>query len=375
MKLVKRKIMLDGMLTGTKLESAVEIPGSDLEALRKILIACGAEAKGEGMYLVVRGNSGAVIELRKNRYNGGFFMNLSGNPLTFLTGRNTYGSPEADKQIVAVYKRCIAYLESESKMEVPGNIKDAVEEMDIYINNIEFACYTIPVENKDKVLDAWYHVYTTGYSHEGARHIPLVEKLNLKIAREHKTHTSVCLRILSGDGREEEAQLEAYDKADEMRSKGLEVGADIENRIRLDLCLTYGWFRRRQVGQRKLKTLADLVAYIQKNCGGNWLIFLASEFQWALNRTCLFHMWEFDHQPILDKSYEVGQPGFKKLSWATYFAMLDARARLAVSDEDRRQFLLGNYGPLSANLRLEPHPVVISLDMGVVKKGNADDAG
>jgi hypothetical protein len=187
--------------------------------------------------------------------------------------------------------------------------------------------------------------------------------------RKHKKHkSSICLKILSADGNEELAMLQAYDKKAEIYAAlGQQCPSDIENRIRLDLNLSYGWFHRRSINGDRLKTIKDLLDYIDKKHKGDWLAFLQCEFAWALEKTCLFHMWEFDADVIAENKYKVGQFGLK-LPYEAYIAMLCARGNLRVTDEERRLASLGVLGPMAAKWNPNPYPRKLSLDMGIVNK-------
>lgn len=362
--LIKRKTTIDGILIGTQLETGIIVEDNEVTAIRKLLIEYGGHEEGLDVKAIIPGVGGSmVLALRRDKNTKEFFLNLSGNPITFMYVDNTYGYAEADVVIVKAFNKCLGVVSN----KWPARIKNAVKKKDINIHSLEFATYTIPVENKADILDAWYHVYLVGSSSiDGRSHTGLMDMLDLQINRKHKSHkSSVALQIMSSDGRDVEAMLLAYDKAKQMRDSGVEVPEDIENRIRLDLNLKYGWFRRRRIDGDVLKTLHDLSAYIKKRCDGDWLLFLSAEFKWALERTCLFHMWSFDPAPILDRTYAKGEmgEGYLDLPYEAYFAMLDARSRLRVTDEDRRQFLIGNSAPLVAKLNTAPLPVVISLDM------------
>lgn len=364
----KRKVTIDGVTLGTRLEGAIDLQSSEVAKVRRAFKMFGAIEGDSELVVLIPGRSSTMqLALRRNKFNqNDFYINMTGNPVTFLYKGNNYGFAEADVLIVRAYLKCL-----DTVTRIPERIRQAVVDKNINIHSLEFATYTIPVADKDRILNAWAYMYRVGDSNKAGMHVSLLDMLNLKMKRKHVTHTSVCLKLMSGDGREEEACLMAYDKAEEIRDKALKeqrigkVPPDIEHRIRLELQLSYGWFRRRSIDGAKIKTLRDLCNYIDKRYSGSWTIFLAAQFKWALDKTCLFHMWEFKAKPILTRTYELGMAGYMRLPYEAYLAMLMARSTIGATDEDRRQFLLGNAAPMLRKTRAY-RSLVIGLDMGLV---------
>lgn len=349
-----RRVMLDGALIGAELTGDIELKASETHKIRKLLLANGGEEREGGLSVTVVSKSAMVISLRLDYHRKGlYYLNMSGNPLKFLTGRNDYGFAEADRVIITAYRKALEALEG----SIPPRILRAIAERQINVHSLEFATYTNKVKDKQQLINDWAHVYRTAYSSkDGLTHRTLADMLNLRFTRAHKDHSSsICLRILSGDGREDEAMLQCYDKALEIRDKAKEFGivalveADIEDRIRIELSLTRGWFRRRQVNGKKLNTLGDLCAYIKKNHDGSWPSFLEKEFLWAIKRTHLFDMWAFDALKAMGDSSAVGH------------AMVKARALLRVTDAEWNA-LIRKKKMVATNLN--PHPYKIELDMG-----------
>lgn len=362
-RLKKRKVTLDQILVGTKMEGSVDVKKSELVYVRNLMIAAGGVEHGTDLDIAIRGKSSSMyLSLRRSRINGSqYYLNLSGNPITFLRKHNVYGYAEADQLIVTVYLECMKRVGA-----FPERIIKAVSDMDINLNSLEFATYTIPVVDKKVILNAWYYVYMTAYSSvDGTTHQTLQDLLNVKLQRKDKEHKStVSLHIMSGDGKELEGMLMAYDKAAEIKKNNGKVPEDIQDRLRMELSLNYGWFRRRSVNGSTLKTLADLKAYIDKRFSGDWLVFLACQFAWALNRTCMFHMWEFDPVPILNGKYVKGMQGYLPLDYSAYFAMLASRSFIHETDKARRLLLLQQPKEFLKLIRTQACPIVLSLDMG-----------
>lgn len=349
----KRSVMLDGMLVGTRLSALKQ---ADMKALRKLMVAYGCtELGGQDIEIAIERKSTVKLSLRRHKMNKDeWFLNLSGNPLTFFKGDNTYGYVEADEMIVRCYEACVARLERFG--EFPKRVKKMIADKDINLNQLEFACYTSAVPDKAQLLNDWAHMYRHSYSTaDGKEHKGLLDLLDLKFERKHKKHVSdVGLKILSRDGSEEVAMLRVYDKAAERRSKDLEVARGIENRLRIDLNLSYGWFRRHSIMGQKIKTLRDLVAYVEK--GGDWIDFIRREIAWALDRTKLFEMWTFDIEAVQNGKHRARMP-------EVYLAMAHQRANLRVTDEALLRERMGKPKLAQKQRVLNPHPYKLLVDL------------
>lgn len=344
---MKHRIMLDGMLVGCKLELISE----ELPKMRELLITSGAEYKGPELLLTIKAGSGMVVGLRENIHKrGDYYLNISGNPLTFLTGSNLYGSPEAGELIVKACLKCLKILGKVG--EVPKRIKDLVVSKNINLYALEFATYTIRLENKQQLLNDWSHIYNSAYtSKNGLIHETVQDLLNIKMERKHKKHkSSVCFKILSSNGVNEEAMLQIYDKASQTRSVDLEVPEDIENRLRLDLNLSYTWFANRRIGGQRLKTLADLERYIEKRFDSSYTTFLSAQFGWALDRTKLFKLWDLERSCL--RSGTLAER-----------SLYMARRSLPITDESRIQQLESNFKSIEKDLQTDRRHC-ISLAIG-----------
>lgn len=327
----KRRVMIDGMLLGTELDGSLQLKASEAFKMKAILEKNGAQETSGGLCLTVPGKGPLVLALRKP-YNAQdrYYLNISGNPLKFLRGSTVYGYAEADRVIITAYREALETL----KGSVPDSIYKKVARREINIHSLEFATYTEKVHDVSRLLNDWYHIYTTSYSSkDGLSHHTLCDLLDLKITRKDPTHrSSVYLRIMSKGQREEEAMLMVYDKYQQLNDQQKSsIGlSDVKNRLRLDLHLNYGWFRRHSVEGRKLKTLRDLTLYVEKNYGGRWEAFCAAEFKWALDRTLLFYMWEFTEEEALGRTFK--HPN-KRVTSEVMDALNKARHFKSVSDE------------------------------------------
>lgn len=349
----KRRIMLDGALIGAELVGSIEIKNSEAYKIRQILKSKGGEERDGKLSILVTYKSVLEISLRTHYHDRSrYYLNISGNPLTFLMGSNTYGYAEADRVMITAYRKAL-----ETLGQVPKRIMKAVALRQINIHSLEFATYTNKLKNKEQLLNDWAHMYQSSYStKDGFIHETLLDMLGLRFTRKHKHHRSIPLRIMSNDGREEEAWLLCYDKAKEMRDEAelqkqvVVVPEDVESRIRLDLTLHQGWFRRHQVGGKKLKTLADLVLYIEKNYGGQWHKFLAFEFDHYVKKTMLFSMWAMPVEKALSGS-------------RVEKTVIKSRSLMRVSDAE---FIQALKTKKLTSIDVNPHPELLELDMRIV---------
>lgn len=367
----KRRVMLDGAIVGAALIGDLQLKHSEVRLVRKALLGIGGTEIGRETSATVTYKSGLQVTLRPDYHHqkNKFFLSISGNPLTFLKGNNRYGYAEADKVIVAAFGKALAMIPG-----IPQRLHSLVSNMELNIHSLEFAAYTHAVPNKARLLNDWAAVYQFSFAKQEKdgvdEHWALTDLLNIKFVRKDAAYrSSVALRILSGDGREDEMMILAYDKAKQIRevaakeakARGIVIDtttlmslvpSDIEDRIRIDLHLCRGWFRRRQVAGRKLKTLRDLSLYVANNHEGDWAAFLALHFETALRKTMLFSMWSYD---------VAAQRGTK-----VYDAINKMRLTLRADDEEWNTVVIDR--STFRSLNVNPHPERLELDMSVKEK-------
>ncbi len=350
-KLVKRRLMCDGSLVGAAVDGSIEVKGSEAQQIAKLLRQHGAELDSGGLETVVCAESSMMIALRphyheKDRY----FLNLSGNALTFLKGSNVYGYAEADILIKAAFVRAMSMVG-----EFPRRVVCAIKNGEVNVHSMEFAAYTNEIPDKQRLLNDWQTMYGTSYSNDGIQTTTLCEMLSVRYMKKHVDHRqSVCLRIMTGDGKEEEAMLMAYDKAYLLRNNELEVPVDIEKRLRLDMHLHNGWFRKKKVNGRKLRTLKDLGDYVEKRYEGKWHLFIATEFDRMIKRSMMFEMWRFSPD---DESLP------KELRTAMWLQRLNVR----VTDKARLLASKGKTALMMKQQTPDPHPYEIKIDLSPLK--------
>jgi hypothetical protein len=369
----KQKVMLDGARVGTALEDvkgSIELDSSEYKIIKQIFIKAKVKESIE-MILAIKNKldneSTMHLVLRRHIHQEDkWYLNLSGNPLTFFEDSNTYGWPEADEQILKAFKYCITYAQKKARMYFPLRIRSDILNLDFHINSLEFASYTHKVKDKAQILNAWDYMYSSSNSYDGLKHKSLEKLLNVN-RNNRQYDTSFSLELLRD--KKVESMLTIYDKELEMlnRNVGLEnIPLDIKDRLRVDLNLCSYWFK-----QRSIKTMRQFVIYVDSK--GGWENFIKSEMMIAFNRTCLLHMFTFPAESIINSSYKLGDNvnGLNsRISLAAYQAMLYARASFYVTDDDKMQALLGNSKPMLAKLKTKALPNAVlkalTLDTGLL---------
>lgn len=349
----------------------------DAVVVREILKkATGKDLHEKELTVRVYGRSMIHLTLRQdNRDKKVWYLNMDGNPLTFLTGTNVYGWPEADKQIVKVFLMCLDSVEKKTKMEFPKRIREQIQGQNIRMNMLEFASYTPPLLDKKRIVNAWGYMFRRSNSLKmtGGYYKSLEELLNVRVYEQSWKNTSFSLAVLNSQ-RSKEVLFMAYDKEEQMREQRREqeekddvefdvkargwkkadqystegVPIDIKKRLRLEISLQSVWFNR-----RRIKTLLDLKQYVARHHGGDWAALIASEIQRVLDRACLVEMWSFDKQAVLDAA-DLDLPVVPGLNAEiptdAWLAMLEARseygmdrklvlAKLSRNPERRAEYL------------------------------------
>lgn len=286
------------MLDGTQLGLNINIENAELQQCRHILASAGAIQKdAKTLELVVKNaNRGTlVLSVRQHLHDKSrWFLNLSGNPLTFYTGQNAIGfAADCTTMIVSAYKKVLKLVENDAALKFPRRLYAELENKNVNVNYIEFATYTNIVSDVKQLLADWHHMYSASYSAAGTHNISVNELLNIRHERLHVSHTSVALKLMGSDRRGIDTMLMAYDKADELQSKSSAVPKLIANRIRVELSLQSEWFKRKKISGKKLQTLQQLDMYIKAR-HGTWPVFIDYEFDIAIKRSHLFSMWTID---------------------------------------------------------------------------------
>lgn len=281
-------LLLDGSKHGVMLDIAMnslksEVSSEDYEyLLSKFKLHPSYSSNNGKSYIKVR-LQGTLAKVSVNKHNNHFFFNLEGNPISFLTGQNVFGHVELPLLILDFYKRVVKAIRldldqvdhgsvgPESKFKLPVKIVRNVKNLNLYVNGLSFACYSLPLtegltgsesqatnwKQMKMVFDAIDHIYSFALPDAEAEHSTLKESLGLRLVREGP----YSLRFDRYVSRNRYWSLALYNKFKEQQDKGRIVNAEAcdlswnwtENRIRFDLTFHNFWFQ-----SKKLKKLSDI---------------------------------------------------------------------------------------------------------------------
>src|SRR5690606_22791030 len=118
----KSSIFLDGITTGAAIEVKTEIANDVAEHIQKMMKRAGAELDKGEYHIKVDGLGGfLVLALRKDKSkNKKWFLNLTGNPVTFVRRTNLFGYGNPGQQVLDCFKVAVGSLEVRSKLKVPA---------------------------------------------------------------------------------------------------------------------------------------------------------------------------------------------------------------------------------------------------------------
>ena len=377
--------------------SSIGLMGEEGNRIKKILqLATGREVNNGELSVNIGGKGKSIVRmtLRQDfRDKKMWYLNLDGNPLKFITGQNVYGRPEADTQIVKVFRSCIKVLETETGLRFPVRIKKEVESKNIHVNNLEFAAYSPPLTNKKKVINAWSYMFRRAnvLAKESGLNRSLSEILGLRMLDNDGYEDTVFGFATLNSARQKEIMFTVYDKEVEIDSKkkkdgdavecdlvvdrehdrprgaSKEAREDIKNRLRFDIALTSIWFN-----SRKIKTLAELENYVQRKFNGDWVALVQAEVQRVMERACLIEMWSVDRDAVLDAADKglITVPGLnKKIPTTVWLAMLEARSEIGIDDRMKANKLSRDPKRRIQYLRwLEENTEILTLDEKEVRR-------
>ncbi len=366
----KYRVMADGSRVGTMLtrgsggsgggsaedidqsvSGSVGVLSTEVDTIKKILkkVPNTEIVKGE-LSVNVRGRGKSVVRLtlrQDSRDKKMWYLNMDGNPLTFLTGKNVYGWPNADAQIVAVFMSVLKAIEDETEKKFPQRVKDEIVARRIHLNMLEFAAYTPKLKDKKRILNSWSWMFRrANFLPENDYYQSLEEMLNVHVYSTPNRSTFAIAMLTKQ--RTKEVLFSAYDKEEEIKEKQQHAGEateyhvkakewkgakkyrdeelipdDIKSRLRLEIGFTSVWFNR-----RRIRTLADLVTYVGRRHGGDWIALVSEETKRVMEQACLIDMWTIDKQAVLDAA-DKDEPTVKGLNpripTEAWLAMLEAR--------------------------------------------------
>lgn len=344
---MKKRVMLDGMRTGWVMKTGVDV-SAEKAAVRNALLKCGAQKSDLELWVSVPGMGSKMrVCLRQDqRYRQRFYLNFSGNPVSFLYGSNVYGDPDPVWQILAACELAMDRIRKRSKT----GLKVAVTRDNLILHSLEFAGYTSKIRDPQGLINAWDYMYRaasvrpSGATVKDRRILSLARELGVSRMYGDDLYDDSFALTVNRSGRAE-TRLMVYDKTEEVKSRGRELDAavatDLKGRLRFDLQLVNWWFNR-----RRIKTLADLDKWCSGRQFKNWSEFVRAQLNEALSRTCLAYMWVFPNvfaDPKLRAwdtwGDEKTQKKLRKLgidpsvSREAHVAMLKARWELNVTSE------------------------------------------
>ncbi len=267
--------MLDGIRSGVTLEMnegvgitvSADTYTAILDAIQKTQRYVG---RGEcGWTTVGIGGSDARVEC--NKMGGRFFLNVNGNPISFLTGQNVVGECDLPRTVLRLYQGVERAIRQEvSAFQFPAEVRMKVKGLDIQLHSLAFAMYTSELGFTDWgnvrfLLDAVEMMFSTFIAGERQ-----TVKGVLGLAVERSGDFSLLVRRFTATGegkRKNYWSFRLYNKFAEVSERGaggVQAGF-VRGRLRLDVTLSGRWFR-----QNRIRTLADLHAHITATPGGTY---------------------------------------------------------------------------------------------------------
>lgn len=311
-------MFLDGMLTGTAVEVKTRIDNEVATRLKKMMEKAGASFEKGELGLPIEGKGGfLLLSLRKEKGKDRWFLNLSGNPITFVQKTNVFGYGEPGQQILDCFRVAVKRLEKMCGKAAPAGLKDQLSSGNININSLEFAAYTKKMKNKKLYLSTLQHVWGSAAVRCGDSRTSLESLLNVTVTQNVDNQT-IGFRfpyLRRGVGK----LLLLYDKYEQMQAKYPEIELKdlekIKDRLRFDLHLTKIWME-----SRRIQTVGDL----QKRFGRDEVGLVAQEIRDCVDKACLVYMFEITKERMAAWAVSGIRPEWasKDISFETHQAIL-----------------------------------------------------
>src|SRR5690606_21331543 len=168
----KAAIFLDGMTTGTRLDNQIcvnaKLQGNEVQLIKEAMEKVGVTVDRNGYEYQVVGpySTSMTLSLRKRNSSKAHYLNLSGNPLTFLRPNNLSGYANPRRMIARTFKIAIRELQNQAGIALPSRLQSVINKGLINVHSLEFAAYTKPLD-KRRYLSTLQHVF--GYGVRGAK--------------------------------------------------------------------------------------------------------------------------------------------------------------------------------------------------------------
>lgn len=246
-------IMLDGNKSGVILGDRVdknqlktEITSKTYEYLYRQITSL-EHSKGKDLISIKLKLNGSQSKVSLNKWNGRFFFNVEGNPTSFNSGQNIFGAIDLPSIIKLYYTNIGKALKKKiPDFKMPKEIRDKVENLDICVTSLAFACYSPPIpggiKTQENLLDAIEHIFCFSVPDMP---VSTVKKfLNLKITREGN-HS---IRIDKFFNKKRLWSLTLYNKWVEQLEADKQVKVNwVKDKIRFDLTFHAYWFRKNKL--------------------------------------------------------------------------------------------------------------------------------
>lgn len=267
--------MLDGCKSGVSMgmdkvsavDLGTEVTAKEFEYLKRTLLSKlnGVSIKNLTTANVTssKGKSSTKDSLREgysmakvscNVWKGKYFFNVEGNPISFITGQNVLGVVNLARILDLFYREVEKSIQAiEPTFKLPPSVVKAVEDLDIHIHRLAFACYTPDLGLRNwKNMNRFFHAIDLIYSgYSMLREQSVKDYFELDVVKSGP----YSITFVKKDRVSRLWSLGLYNKAVELEEKFQRTAPDwVSHRIRIDLTLHSTWFER-----NRCKTLKDIV--------------------------------------------------------------------------------------------------------------------
>ena len=250
--------MIDGYKSGLGLkrseldinEFSTELSDCDYTYLQQVFLKLRNVHQTKNTLSVKLAMSGTLARLTLNQWKGKPYLNVEGNPISFITGQNVVGTTNLVLLITKFYKKLMGAIKRQvPEFKTPKSVVLAVRDLDIYVHGLAFAAYTNPLEINGRdglklFLDFLDHCYS--FANPMYEKTTVKEHLGLRVVREGPT----SIRFDRFTRKNRYWSLAIYDKVQQLldtgqdSAKGWEQSVYLKDRFRVDLTLHSEWFRK-----------------------------------------------------------------------------------------------------------------------------------
>jgi hypothetical protein len=236
----------------------------------------------------------ATLILRKQ--DKSMFLNVQGNPISFLRGENQFGVVNLRTLIEKFYEAIEKMLAVRVKgFKWPAKVVEAIETGNVKLHSLAIAAYSQEIQFKNEehrvtLLKLIRSLYSGGYrSWDESRlkdDVVVSDELDLECSYEGLVSLRFVKWQKSKGYRTRMYSLLLYGKKEEMVSKGKTPHKEIERRLRIDLTLTAKWLQNHHCS-----TLAEVEKRAHKE--GGWKQFTDNILNRALEDVKLRYILTF----------------------------------------------------------------------------------